>query len=87
MISLVELLNEIKASQYVETINSLITQIDWDQFRDFQQAYDDSLGIINDIENIHNYEGESAVNYIKELKNQAKDIIYILNNLLENQNE
>lgn len=86
MISLVELLNEIKASKYIENIKILIPQINWNQFKEFQPVYNDALNVIKDIENIHNYEGESAIKYLKELKKQAKDIIYILNNLLENQN-
>lgn len=85
MISLVELLNEIKASKYIENIKILIYQVDWNQFKEFQLVYNDALNIINDIENIHNYEGKNAIKYLEELKKQSKDIIYILNNLLENQ--
>ena len=54
MISLVELLNEIKASKYIENIKILIYQVDWNQFKEFQLVYNDALNIINDIENIHN---------------------------------
>jgi hypothetical protein len=85
MISLVELLNEIKASKYVDIIENLLLKINWNQFQEFQSIQDNALSIIDDIKNIHNYEGKSAVEYLKEIKKQADDIIYILNNLLENQ--
>ena len=85
MISLVELLNEIKASKYVDIIENLLLKINWNQFQEFQSIQDNALSIIDDIKNIHNYKGESAVRYLKEIKKQADDVIYILNNLLENQ--
>ena len=85
MISLVGLLNEIKAYKYIEIIKALIEAINWNTFNDFIPIKEESLRIINRIENIHNYEGESAVRYLKEIKKQADDVIYILNNLLENQ--
>jgi hypothetical protein len=87
MISLVELLNEIKASKYIETIRLLLTKIDWDNASEFVPIKEESLRVIDRIENIHNYEGESAVKYLEEAKLQAKDVVYILNNILENQNE
>lgn len=87
MISLIKLLNEIKASQYVENIQLLINKINWDKFKEFIPIKEESLRIINRIENIHEYEGESATLYLKQIKMQAKDALYVLNNLLENQNE
>lgn len=84
MISLVELLNEIKASKYIDTIENLLSKIDWTQFQEFQSVQDNALSIIDDIKDIHNYESESAVKYLKEIKKQADDVVYILNNLLEN---
>ena len=62
-------------------------KIDWDKFKEFIPIREESLRIINRIENIHNYEGESATKYLKQIKMQAKNALYVLNNLLENQNE
>lgn len=80
-------LTEILASIYIDKMEKLISEINWDilgnRHRDTQTSI---KNIINNIKNIHNYEGESAVKYLKELKNQAKAALYVLNNLLENQN-
>ena len=85
MISLVELLNEIKASKYIDIIENLLLKINWNQFQEFQSIHDTALSIVDDINNIHNYKGESAIKHLEEIKKQANDVIYILNNLLENQ--
>jgi hypothetical protein len=80
MIKLIEIL----ASVYVDKIEKLISEINWGELdKEYNSTKIASQNIINQIRNIHNYEGESATKYIKELKEQAKYAIYILNNLLE----
>ena len=63
MISLVELLNEIKASKYVDIIENLLLKINWNQFQEFQSIQDNALSIIDDIKNIHNEDLINQLNF------------------------
>jgi hypothetical protein len=85
MIKLNDLLNEVKVSTYVNIIKDLIKKIDWLHFKEFIEVKDSSLDLLSNIENIGEYEGENAKNELFRLKEQCKDFIYILQNLLDNQ--
>jgi hypothetical protein len=85
MIKLNDLLNEVKVSTYFNRLKKLIDQIDWTYFEDFIELKNSSLDLLQDIENITQYEGESAQQQLQQLKEQCKDFIYILENLLDNQ--
>jgi hypothetical protein len=80
MIKLIEILTSV----YVDKIEELISKIDWDKWgKEHIPTKISSQNIVNRIKNIHNYEGENATKYLKELKEQAKASIYVLTLLLE----
>ena len=83
-----KLLAEVLASNYIKIIKSLLTQINWDDadigFLDIKKS---CYILIDNISNIGKYEGENASRHLKVLKDEAKNLIYILKNLIENQNE
>ena len=85
MIKLNDLLNEVKVSTYVNTIKNLIEKINWVDFQEFLEVKNSSLDLLSNIENIGEYKGENAQNELIRLKEQCKDFIYILQNLLDNQ--
>jgi len=79
---------EILSSTYIKKINDLISQIDWDNVdKDFLDIYKSSRMLINNIENIGNYEGENASGYLKELKSQAGNLVYVLKHAVEYYNK
>jgi hypothetical protein len=77
-----ELLAEVLASNYIKIIKSLLTQINWDDldsnFLDIKEA---CHVLIKNISSIGEYEGENASKYLKLLKDEAKDLIYVLKSL------
>ena len=77
-----ELLAEVLASNYIKTIESLLTQINWDELdSDFLDIKEACHILIKNISNIGGYEGENASKYLKLLKDEAKDLIYVLKSL------
>jgi hypothetical protein len=85
MIKLNDLLNEVKVSTYVNMIKSLIKEVDWVYFKDFIEIKDNAIDLLSNIENIGEFEGKNAQNELIKLKDQCKDFIYVLQNLLDNQ--
>jgi hypothetical protein len=85
MIKLNDLLNEVKVSTYVNIIKDLIKSIDWIDFKEFIEVKNSSLDLLSNIENIGEYEEENAQNELIRLKEQCKDFIYVLQNLVNNQ--
>jgi hypothetical protein len=85
MIKLNDLLNEVKVSTYVNIIKDLIKSIDWMDFKEFIEVKNSSLDLLSNIENIGEYEEENAQNELIRLKEQCKDFIYVLQNLVNNQ--
>jgi hypothetical protein len=85
MIKLNDLLNEVKVSTYVNTIKDIIEKINWINFKEFIEIKNSSLDLLSNIKNIGEYEGENAQNELIRLKEQCKDSIYVLQNLLDNQ--
>ena len=85
MIKLNDLLNEVKVSTYVNIIKDLIEKINWVNFKEFIEIKDSSSDLLSNIENIGEYEGENAQNELIRLKEQCKDFIYVLQNLLDKQ--
>jgi hypothetical protein len=83
-----ELLAEVLASNYIKIIKSLLSQFNWDDtdvgFLDIKKS---CYILIDDISNIGEYDGENALKHLKVLKDEAKNLIYVLKNLIENQNE
>jgi hypothetical protein len=83
-----KLLAEVLASNYIKTIESLLSQFNWDDadigFLDIKKS---CYILIDDISNIGEYDGENASKHLKVLKDEAKNLIYVLKNLIENQNE
>jgi hypothetical protein len=83
-----KLLAEVLASNYIKTIESLLSQFNWDDadigFLDIKKS---CYILIKNISSIGEYEGENASKYLKVLKDEAKDLIYVLKNLIENQNK
>ena len=81
-----KLLAEVLASNYIKNIESLLSQVNWDDidsgFLDVRKA---CYILIENISNIGEYEGENASKYLKSLKNEAKDLIYVLKSLIEYQ--
>jgi hypothetical protein len=83
-----KLLAEVLASNYIKIIKSLISQFDWDNADvDFLDIKKSCYILINDMSNIGEYDGENASKHLKLLKDEAKNLIYVLKNLIENQNE
>jgi hypothetical protein len=83
MIRLIEIL----ASVYANELEKLYSNINWDLLgKDHKPTQTTIINLINEIRNIHNYEGESAVEQLNKLKDQAKNAMYILKVILENQN-
>ena len=80
-----DLLNEVKVSTYVNMIKSLIKEVDWVYFKDFIEIKDNAIDLLSNIENIGEFEGKNAQNELIKLKDQCKDFIYVLQNLLDNQ--
>lgn len=85
MIKLNDLLNEVKVFTYVNIIKDLIEKINWVNFKEFIEIKDSSLDLLSNIENIGEYKGGNAQNELIRLKEQCKDFIYVLQNLLDNQ--
>ena len=81
-----KLLAEVLASNYIKTIETLLSQINWDIVdNDFLDIKNACYILIENISNIGEYEGENASKHLKSLKNEAKDLIYVLKNLIEYQ--
>jgi hypothetical protein len=79
------LLVEVLASNYIKIIKSLITKIQWDEIDpDFNEIKVAAYKIIENIQNIGEYEGDNTIKYLKILKNEAKEVIYVLSIILEN---
>jgi hypothetical protein len=79
------LLIEVLASNYIKIIKSLITKIQWDEIDpDFNEIKVAAYKIIENIQNIGEYEGDNTIKYLKILKNEAKEVIYVLSIILEN---
>ncbi len=77
-----KLLAEVLASNYIKTIEFLLTQIDWDNLDSgFLDIKDACNILIKNISNIGEYEGENASKYLKLLKDEAKNLIYVLKSL------
>jgi hypothetical protein len=77
-----KLLVEILASNYIKTIESLLTQINWDKLdSDFLDIKEACHILIKNISSIGEYEGENASKYLRLLKDEAKDLIYVLKSL------
>jgi hypothetical protein len=66
-------------------IKSLIKEVDWVYFKDFIEIKDNAIDLLSNIENIGEFEGKNAQNELIKLKDQCKDFIYVLQNLLDNQ--
>lgn len=83
-----KLLAEVLASNYIKIMKSLISQFNWDDADiDFLDIKKSCYILIDDISNIGEYEGENASKHLKVLKDEAKNLIYVLKNLIENQNK
>ena len=77
-----KLLAEVLASNYIKTIESLLTQINWDELdSDFLDIKEACHVLIKNISSIGEYEGENASKYLRLLKNEAKDLTYVLKSL------
>jgi hypothetical protein len=77
-----KLLAEVLASNYIKIIKSLLTQINWDNLdSDFLDIKEACYILIKNISSIGEYEGENASKYLKLLKDEAKDLIYVLKSL------
>lgn len=86
MISLNNILNEVLASSYIKTMEFLINEINWGLLdNEFGEVKENTFKLIDEIKSIHNYSGENAEIRLVKLKNQSKDFIYVLKNILENQ--
>ncbi len=84
MEKLSKILTEVLASTYIKTIKNLISQINWENIeQDFIDINKSSEILINDIENIGKYEGSDAQSQLIILKQQARDIIYVLRHMVE----
>lgn len=80
-----DLLVEVLASNYIKIIENLIAKIQWDEIDpDFNEIKLAAYKIIENIRNIGEYEGDNTTKYLKILKNEAKEIIYVLSIILEN---
>jgi hypothetical protein len=78
-----KLLAEVLASNYIKTIESLLTQINWNNLdSDFLDIKEACHVLIKNISSIGEYEGENASKYLKVLKDEAKDLIYVLKSLI-----
>ena len=81
-----DLLVEVLASNYIKIIEKLIDQIQWSDIDpDFNEIKLAAYKIIENIRNIGEYEGDNTTKYLKILKNEAKEVIYVLSTILENQ--
>jgi hypothetical protein len=79
-----KILTEVLSSTYIKIIKNLTSQIDWnDVDQDFIDINKSSKMLINDIENIGGYEGNDAQSRLNILKQQARDIIYVLRHMVE----
>ena len=76
------LLAEVLASNYIKTIEFLLTQINWDELdNDFLDIKEACHILVKNISSIGEYEGENASKYLRLLKDEAKDLIYVLKSL------
>lgn len=79
-----KILTEVLSSTYIKMIKNLTSQIDWnDVDQDFIDINKSSKILINDIESIGGYEGNDAQSRLNILKQQARDIIYVLRYMVE----
>ena len=81
------ILIEVLANNYIKRIEYLVNTIDWDNIDvGFNGIKISSNLIIKNIQNIGEYDGDNAVKYLNILKSEAKNVIYVLENILEYQN-
>lgn len=83
---LIDILNEVLASNYIKNIETLLKEINWDKFHEFKEIKTNSLVLVELIKNNHNFDGDiSATKELQRLKKNAINTIYVLKNLKENQ--
>jgi len=81
------ILIEVLANNYIKRIEYLVNTIDWDNIDiGFNGIKISSNLIIQNIQNIEEYDGDNAVKYLNILKSEAKNVIYVLESILEYQN-